>query len=110
MNDTMQSMERAHRRKKIIIISISSLVVIGLVIGGYFWWRQHRIKRYTAEDVFNILIERDPVTPTQDEIEAFNGALQADEQSQAIPATPEQQQSFSALVEAFNRPPVVEAE
>ncbi len=109
MNDTMQSMERAHRRKKIVIISISSLVVIGLLVGGYFWWRQYRIKRYTAEDVFNILIEQEPVTPTPDQVEAFNGALQADEQSD-VQATPEQQDAFNALIETFTRPPAVEAE
>lgn len=97
----MQQLEKNRRRKKIIIISIASLVGVGLIIGGLYLYRKQKTKTYTPEEVFNLLLEnQEPFVPTPEQEAMFTTLLE--NQEPVIP-TPEQEEVFNMLLNGTNQ-------
>lgn len=104
--------DRKRRRKKIIIVCSIVAVVLAAIIAGYFWWKQMRAhKVYTEAEVFQMLLEREAINPTEDEIAAFEASLQEDARLyENSEATPEEQEAFTQLLEAYSQQQVESSE
>lgn len=92
MNGTMQSMERAHKRKKIITSIIIVVLVAGVIAAGFYLVKMRPAHQaaQTFEDLMN-----QPVPEITAEQRAQYDAVQ----NQAAPtATTEATESFNALM------------
>lgn len=94
MNETMQRMERTHKRRGLVISIIIILLSVAAVTGGYIWWKKVQHKNDNKLQTFEELMNA-PVPEMTAQQRAQFDALMAE----PVPAqTPAEKQAFINLM------------